>query len=68
MNRKLAALLTTAGLAIFGITIYVVIGAVRHPTPEATIAVTLLCAIGVQLAFIMLQSSYGLWQGRSRKT
>lgn len=63
MNRKLAAILTAVGLAIFGITVYVVIGAVKHPTPMATIMVTLLCAIGVQLAFILLQSSYGLWRG-----
>jgi hypothetical protein len=63
VNRKLSALLTIFGLCIFGVTAWMVVVGVRHPTVGSTIAITLLSAIGIQLAFIAIQSGYGLWKG-----
>lgn len=61
MNRKLSALLIFIGLMMFGVTAWVVVDGVRHPTAVSTILITLLCAIGVQAAYISIQAGIRLW-------
>jgi hypothetical protein len=63
VNRRLAAFFMISGLGTFGVTAWIVVAGVRHPTVGSTIAITLLCAIGVQLAFLAVQSGYELWKG-----